>query len=334
MRLPIRTPQSGKDYPFYMLKFWYCPRGFWTGALAVALLGFCARPAAAQFDIAGYWAQPAQGTALGGNAALFGFEEDASERADGPRLVDYLGIPLNEEGRARALSYDGSLLTVPEHQCMSHPATYSFWGPFDPQTFSITEEVDQSLNLVAYHVAGFFRRADRTIWMDGRPHPPDYAPHTWSGFTTGKWEGNTLVTTTSHIKWAWIRRNGVASSDEAVVTTFYNHVGNVLTITWMVHDPLYLTESYVKSADFIQAARIPTARFDVASESQGNGSFFKCFPGEEVVRPDPHFVPSYLPWANPFTEEVGEKLHIPKEAALGGAETAYPEYQERMRSKR
>ena len=31
------------------------------------------------------------------------------------------------------------------------------------------------------------------IWMDGRAHPSDLAPHTWGGFSTGKWERNALV---------------------------------------------------------------------------------------------------------------------------------------------
>ena len=31
----------------------------------------------------------------------------------------------------------------------------------------------------------------RTIWMDGRPHPPEYAPHTFMGFSTGEWNGDT-----------------------------------------------------------------------------------------------------------------------------------------------
>ena len=56
-------------------------------------------------------------------------------------------------------------------------------------------------------LADSFRRADRTIWMDGRPHPSKYAPHTWAGFTTGEWRGSTLVTTTTHLKWGWVRRN-------------------------------------------------------------------------------------------------------------------------------
>jgi hypothetical protein len=296
----------------------------------IALVGACillSRPAAAQsFDIVGYWDQPAIGTVLGnGN---FGFLEDNPERAGGPPLVDYLGIPLNEEGRARALSYDGSLLTVPEHQCMPHPATYSFWGP---ARLSITEEVNDNLDLVAYQVGGTFRRADRVIWMDGRPHPPAYAPHTWAGFTTGKWEGNTLVTETTHIKWAWIRRNGVPSSDEATVTTFYNRVGNVLTITWMVHDPVYLTETYIKSSDFISSPRIQTAQYDAPPVGASNGVYFKCLPGEEVIRPDMYWVPNYLPWANPFLDEVGDNLHIPPKAVLGGAETAYPEYQDTLK---
>jgi hypothetical protein len=330
---------------FHVLKFWRSQcnllsgdsspcrlrelvRRFRLGLFVILICVLLAHPAAAQFDIVGYWNQPAQGSVMGpGIAAIFGFEEDSTERADGPPLADYR-IPLNDEARARALSYDGSLLPVPEHECMPHPATYSFW---DLAQLSIIEEVDDNLNLVAYHVGGTFRRADRTIWMDGRPQPPDYAPHTWAGFTTGKWEGNTLVTTTTHIKWAWIRRNGVPSSDEGTVTTFYNRLGNVLTIAWMVHDPVYLTESYVKSADFIQAVRIPTAQFGDPPAGQANGTFFKCFPGEEVVRADPHAVPHYLPWANPFTEEFANKLHIPKEAAMGGAETAYPEYQDRLR---
>jgi hypothetical protein len=298
--------------------------------LAVATWMTSAHAAFAQSDIAGSWSQPGGGTVIGpGNARTFGFEEDTTERATGPAIADFLGIPINDEGRARGLSYDGSLLTVPEHQCMPHPSTYSFWGPVQ---LKIAEELDDNLNLVAYHVGGTFRRADRTIYMDGRPHPSDIAPHTWAGFTTGKWVGNTLVTTTTHLKWAWIRRNGTPSSDEAIVTTFYTRNDNYMTITWMVHDPLYLTETYTKSTDFILSPQpIASAQFDADIAGQGGGSFFKCLPSEEVIRADPFFVPNYLPWANPFTDEVANKLHIPEAATLGGAETAYPEYRAKLR---
>src|SRR5437764_8788572 len=77
----------------------------------------------------------------------------------------------------------------------------------------ITKEIDPiSRELVAYHTQ-YVRSLDRAIYMDGRPHPPDYAPHTWEGFSTGRFEGNDLVITTTHLKESYIRRNGPTMSD-------------------------------------------------------------------------------------------------------------------------
>ena len=303
----------------------------WLRALAAPLVACAivlgwpaatsAQPAAGHaFDITGTWVPAGGGATFAGGG---GFQEDHPERQAGPTLVDYTGIPLNAAGLARALAYDGSLLTVPEHQCMPHPSMYSFWGPGSPQ---ITAEVDANLAVVAYQVAGMFRRADRTIWMDGRPHPPEYAPHTWAGFTTGRWEGTALVTDTTHLKWGWIRRNGVAASDLTTVRTLYTRRGDVLTITVIVTDPLYLTEPYVKTIDFVPAARVPTAQFGVLpSDTGGRGPYTPCYPTEEVLRP-PHEVPHYLPWANPFVKEEEERWNLPAGATLGGAHTALPEF--------
>jgi hypothetical protein len=298
-----------------------------------ALAGLCsAGPAFAQidFDIVGFWDQPAPGVVLGSRAApLFGFTEDSTERADGPTLVDYLGVPLNEEARARALAYDGALLGVPEHVCMRHPSQYSYWGP---ARLRVESQLDANLDVVSYAIGGTFRRADRVIWMDGRPHPSKNAPHTWAGFTTGEWRGSTLVTTTTHLKWGWVRRNGVPSSDQATVVTYYTRNENVLTVTWIVYDPLYLTEPYIKSSDFIAAPRgATTAIAGVEAPDRGNGFFAQCFPREEIARPDLHYVPHYLAGTNPFVGEHAKALGIPVEATLGGAETALPEYKDKIR---
>jgi len=66
-----------------------------------------------------------------------------------------------------------------------------------------------------------------TIWMDGRSHPGEYDLHTRSGFTTGRWEGNTLVARTTHLKAGLLRRVGAPVSPVAVppigppcITTF------------------------------------------------------------------------------------------------------------------
>ena len=298
----------------------------------IAIIVMCgtlwARTASAQGHIVGFWDQPATGSSIGPLAPRFGFIEDSTERADGPALVDYLGVPLNEEGRSRALAYDSALLGVPEHVCMRHPSQYSYWGP---ARLRIAAQLDANLNVVSYTIGGTFRRADRTIYMDGQPHPREYAPHTWAGFTTGEWRGNTLVTTTTHMKWGWIRRNGVPASDQSTVTTFYTRIGDVLTITWIVHDPIYLTEPYIKSADFI-VQPIETADFRVEPADRGsrNNLFNKCFNREEIARPDRHYVPHYLPGQNPFIGELAKKYGIPVEATLGGAATAYPEYRDKL----
>ena len=140
------------------------------------------------------------------------------------------------------------------------------------------------------------------------------------------------MTTTTHIKWGWLRRNGVPSSDQARVVTYYTRNENVLTITWIVDDPLYLTEPYIRSADFIAAPRgVTPAAFGVAPADRANHSWAQCSPREEIARPDLHYVPHYLEGTNPFIGEHARKLGIPVDATLGGAETALPEYKETLK---
>jgi glyoxylase-like metal-dependent hydrolase (beta-lactamase superfamily II) len=76
---------------------------------------------------------------------------------------------------------------------------------------------------------------------------------------------------------------------------------------------------------------VNTAAFDVDPADRTNNFFGLCFPREEIARPEPHYVPHYLPGANPFVGELATKLRIPVQATLGGADTAYPEYREKLR---
>ncbi len=83
-------------------------------ALVVVLLSVAtARPAFAQFEFTGSW------TAL------------ATEDVSNDSLpVDYMGLPLTEEGRAKALTYQDSVLAMVEHQCEAWPPTYLATGRF------------------------------------------------------------------------------------------------------------------------------------------------------------------------------------------------------------
>src|SRR6188472_3180942 len=183
-----------------------------TIALALAAVSVIGTTALAHVDLSGAWGQR--------------FHEDNPERLAGPEIGDYLGLPINDAARLRGDSWDASLLTLPEHQCKPHPADY---GPRGPANLRIWKEVDKDTQqLIAYHTHISWQAPERTIWMDGRPHPPEYAAHTWQGFSTGKWEGDVLTVTTTHLKAGWIRRNGIPRSDRATLTEHFIRHGDNL----------------------------------------------------------------------------------------------------------
>jgi hypothetical protein len=57
---------------------------------------------------------------------------------------------------------------------------------------------------------------------------------------------------------------------------------------------------------------------------------YPCEPVVEVLR-EPGDVPHYLPGENPFIDDFAQAHGLPVEAARGGAETALPEYAEKLR---
>jgi hypothetical protein len=268
-----------------------------AGFLLLALLGW---PALAQVDTVGEWAPL--------------FHEDQAERMPGPDLGDYLGLPINEAARMHADSWDASLLSVPENQCRPIRDDYP---PRGNNLMRISKQVDApTQQIVAYRMLLSWMAQERIIYMDGRPHPPDYAAHTWQGFSTGKWEGNMLTATTTHLKAGWIRRNGLPRSERATLTEHWIRHGNYLTLVSIVTDPVYLTEPLIKTTEFVTA---PEQSFGP----------FPCEPVVEVDRPA-GYVPHHLPGTNPFLREFAEKYKLPVEAVRGGAETMYPEYQLRL----
>ena len=130
--------------------------------------------------------------------------------------VDYMALPLNEAARTRALSYNESQLGMIERQCEGWSASYILTGPFGLKIWSDYAPVKG--NLISYTIGAWGDKLPMVIWMDGRPQPSRYAEHTRIGFTTGRWEGNTLVTVTTHMKEGFIRKNeiGRASCRERV----------------------------------------------------------------------------------------------------------------------
>ena len=258
-------------------------------------------PASAQVNLSGVW----------NNFGIL--HEDWPDRLPGPELGDYAWLPINDAVRLRADSWDASLITLPEYQCRVHPSDYvsSF------AALRIWEERDSaSQQLIAIHTHHFAWGTERTIWMDGRPHPPEYALHTAMGFSTGKWDGDILVVTTTHLKEGWTRRNGLTRSDKATVTEHVIRHGNDLDLIISVSDPTYYTEPVVRSRNY---------EYEVG----GDIGPYPCEPVEEILRPY-GTIPHHLPGSNPFLTEYANAHGIPPEAARGGAETMYPEYRKKI----
>jgi len=271
-----------------------------SAALAAVLLFALASRAFAQVDLAGEW------------GALNGVSEDQPHRVPGPTLGDYTGLPINDAARLKARSWDASVLSQPERQAQPHPAQYAVRGGGGPN-LHISKVLDQvTRQLLAFEMCCFFGGYTRTIWMDGRSHPSEYAEHTWDGFSTGEWVGSALKVTTTHMKWGVIQRNGVPASPNATMVEFWTRHGNHLGVFQWVDDPIYLEEPFVRTTDWLSN------------------------PGQNLANPVPFdtvdeladvslgWVPSYP--MGTVHRDLADKFNIPFEATQGGKATLYPEY--------
>ena len=283
-----------------------------TVAIAVALVAL-AMPAGAQgptapppppamVDLAGSW--------------TMSNEEELLIRIDpGPELGNFTGFPLNAAGRQKALAWNSTIQAVPEHQARPHAAQYSMRGP--GPNFHMGEIIDPvSRQLLAYTITGLFQNANRTIWLDGRPHPSEFAEHQWNGFSTGVWESGTLKVTTTHMKQAFLQRNGIPSSPFGVMTEFFVRHGDRLMMISQVDDPIYLEEPMVRTS---------TWRWNPA---QREGAINQVEIADELPDLKLGDVPHYpLGTLHP---QYAEDNQLPIEATLGGKQTLYPEYMERL----
>ena len=255
-------------------------------------------------DLTGHWTPP--------------MHEDALERGGGSVLGDYAGFGLNEAGRLWALSYSASRVTLRYHQCDAYVSPYQMRATGN---FDIWEERDPDYHrLVAIHVWGQTTEGHRIIYMDGRPHPPAWAPHSFRGFSTGKFVGNQLVVETTHMKQGWLRRNGTPESDQATMIDYFVRHGDHLTNITVVTDPVFLSEPEVRSNDYYR---------NIADHRNW---LYACDDGEQITGRAPDYVPNYLFGQQPFANEYEKVYKFPLISGKAGAATEYPEFMATMKT--
>jgi hypothetical protein len=272
-----------------------------------------ATPAAAQqmMDISGMWNHNA--LMVEDRAILM------NATGGGARIGDYTGMPLNDAGRQQTDSWMAARMELPEHQCHPHPAQYTMWGPGNFRITNIFEPLTD--RIIGMRIDGLNARQDRVVWLDGRPHPPAHARHTWMGFSTGVWEGNMLTVTTTHLKEGWVQRNGIHMSDHGTMREHFIKHDDYLTVITVINDPEHFEKPLIRTTQ---------AKLDPSMILQPD----ECTPFNTSVmnpdRPRGH-VPHWLPGQNPQLTEFADAFGVPREAARGGARTLYPEYVDELK---
>jgi glyoxylase-like metal-dependent hydrolase (beta-lactamase superfamily II) len=260
--------------------------------------------------------RPASPPDISGEWQLETHEEGPSGQ---PPLGDYLGIPFNDAGRMRADTSAESIWGTPEYQCRPHSAPHQWRGLGGARILKEQDPLTREVSV--YHIQ-FMRSLDRPVFMDSRPHPPAYAPHTWTGFSTGQWVGNTLKIATTHLKDGYLKRGGPQTSDLYTMTEFITRHDEILTITTVVDDPVYMDEPYVESTTYVA---------DLTSVTQNETCSASAF--AENGGTDRHWVPHFLPGQNSALGEwLKREPSVPEAAARGGVKTIYPEYRGAMGS--
>lgn len=200
----------------------------------------------APVDLTGYWVSVVT--------------EDWAWRMRTPPPGDYASVPLNDAGRQAADAWTesedgscrafgaGALLRMPlrMHVTWDDGNTLRIETDYGQQTrllrFGATANADTRRSLQGFSVAEW-----QTAEMVNR-----------NGASTGilvekpQWASLEVVTT--HLAPAWLRRNGVPYSENAVVTEQFDRFADGedqwLTVTTIVDDPVYLTEPFVTSSNF------------------------------------------------------------------------------------
>ena len=272
-----------------------------SAGLLILLIALAVRPAFAQenspVDFTGSWRWMPT--------------EDERDRNPGAYPGDFRGLPVNDAARMRADTYDEEINAISLlRQCQPRGPGYQPKG-LDPMRIDkITDPLTRQL--IALRISYEKTPGDRVIWLDGRPRPSPYAVHSWDGFSTGRFIGDTLEITTTHLKESFTRRNGVPASFRATVIEHVSLEDPYLEWTFTVIDPDYLTEPLVRSATYMRAPTLQLPPYPCQPMEYEPGAAYR--------------VPNYLPGDNPYLTESAVKYKASLEAVRGGAETMYPEW--------
>jgi len=191
--------------------------------------------ASAPVDMTGYW------------VALV--TEDWRVRMVTPRKGDFQAVPMTEQARKIANAWDPAGDEASGDQCKAYGAAVIMRVP---ARFHITWQDDNTL------------RVDSDSGMQTRLFHfnslrSSLGERTRQGYSIAQWQSAALKVATTDLRSGYLRKNGVPYSDNAVVTEYFDIApypsgGQVLLVTTIVDDPLYLQQPFIVSSQFKKEA--------------------------------------------------------------------------------
>jgi hypothetical protein len=172
--------------------------------------------------------------------------EDWRFRMVTPRKGDYQAVPMTEQARKVADAWDPAADEASGNQCKAYGAAAIMRMP---SRFHITWQDDYTL------------RVDSDAGMQTRlfhfnATPQSVGERTWQGYSTAQWQmPASLKVGTTNMRAGYLRKNGVPYSENAAVTEYFDIAplpggGQVLLVTTIVDDPLYLQQPFIVSSQF------------------------------------------------------------------------------------
>jgi hypothetical protein len=158
---------------------------------------------------------------------------------------EYGGLKIKPDALAKAKQWKPEDEMTLQRVCAAPSLVYAIQGPFP-------FEIYQTPQLIIFKYEYFDQV--RIVFMDGRKHLPESAPHSKTGHSVGHWEGDELVIDTTHFSPATITNNGLEHSDRIHMVERYKMSadGKTLMATQWFEDPAVLDNA---GARFIQWAK-------------------------------------------------------------------------------
>jgi hypothetical protein len=184
--------------------------------------------------------QPGLWSGNGGRLAVNPDSYEPNTTRNAPIHID--NVPLQDWARALTnFRHRNVLADEPHTRCKASPGPREFVTPYGFEILDMPE----LQRVFILDVGG--PHTFRTIYMDGRPHPPaDRLSPSYYGHSIGHWEGDTLVIDTIGMnERAWMNRDGIPHTEKLHLTERLSRLDyNTLKYEVTIDDPGAFTATW------------------------------------------------------------------------------------------